>query len=284
MLLAVRVAWFALPLTAGPAVAHGLSDASTPVQVVGAALAWLVWGVVGVAVLVPRTVSLTAVRAAAPATLAVAVWCTVRADVGVAEVVAMAWSALLSAVVLFVPDVTDGFVDGSSYGPEKRMALRVPGPLLLGPVEIVWAALVASVLAGPLLLAAKAWVAGVVALVAGVFVARAAARSLHQLSRRWLVFVRTGFVLHDPLALADPVLLQRQDVVALGPAEVGAEREAVDLSGRALGLALEVRLRAPVTIGLVERRGRRRDVQASRLLFTPVRPGALLNEARARGL
>ena len=52
MLPAVRIAWFGLPLAAGPALAHGLRDASTPVQLVASALAWLlfaltVWPVMG---------------------------------------------------------------------------------------------------------------------------------------------------------------------------------------------------------------------------------------------
>ena len=44
MLLAVRIGWFALPLTVGPALAHGLADVSTTVQVVASILAWLAWG------------------------------------------------------------------------------------------------------------------------------------------------------------------------------------------------------------------------------------------------
>ena len=158
VLLAVRIAWFALPLTVGPALAHGLDGASTPVQVVASALAWLTWGMVTVAVLVPRTVSLTALRIGAPAALAASIWATVHSgDVGVAEVIAIGWTALLAAIVLFMPVVTDLFVDGSSYGPELRMALRTPATLFLGPVEIAWAVVVGGVAAGPLLLAARGW-------------------------------------------------------------------------------------------------------------------------------
>src|SRR3954465_9856262 len=88
VLPAVRIAWFGLPLAAGPALAHGLRDASTPVQVVASALAWLLWGGGAVAVLVPRTVSLTALRVGAPAALAASIWATVRAgDPGIAETV-----------------------------------------------------------------------------------------------------------------------------------------------------------------------------------------------------
>jgi len=285
VLLAVRVAWFALPVTVGPALAHGLRDASTAVQVVASILAWLAWGGVAVAVLVPRTVSLTALRIGAPAALAAAVWATARSgDVGVAEVVGIGWTALLAAVVLFVPVVTDVFVDGSSYGPEKRMALRTPTLLFLGPVELAWAVVVGAIAAGPLLLAARMWVLGAIALVLGAVSVVPALRSLHQLSRRWLVFVRVGFVLHDPLSLADPVLFLRQDVESLGPAPADAEGAATDLTGRALGLALELRLRQKVTMGLIERRNQSRNIDTKRVLFTPARPGALLSEAGERGI
>jgi hypothetical protein len=285
VLLAVRIAWFGLPVTAGLAIAHGLRDASTPVQVVAATLAWLAWGAVAVAVLVPRTVSLTALRVGAPAALAASVWATVSAgEVGAAEILAIAWTALLAAVVLFVPVVTDIFVDGSSYGPELRMALRTPAPLLLGPVELAWAVVVAGLTAGPLLLAARAWIPGVVALVVGGVVVRPALRSLHQLSRRWLVFVRAGVVLHDPLSLADPVLFPRKDVQTLAPAAAEAEGVATDLTGRALGLAVELRTRSKIQIGVVERRGQSRNVSTDWILFTPARPGALLAEARQRGI
>jgi hypothetical protein len=285
VLLAVRIAWFALPLTAGPALADALSDASTPVQAVASILAWAAWGGIAVAVLVPRTVSLTALRIGAPAALAVAVVATVRAgDIGPAEVVAIAWTALLAALVLFVPVVTDAFVDGSSYGPEQRMALRTPAPLFLGPVELAWLVVVAGIAAGPLLLAAKAWVLGAIAIAVAAVAVRPAARSLHQLSRRWLVFVRNGFVLHDPLTLADPVLFPKQEVRSLGPAPADAESDATDLTGRALGLVLEIRLADAIKIGVIEGRGRSANVDTDRLLFTPARPGALLSEARERGI
>jgi len=51
-----------------------------------------------------------------------------------------------------------------------------------------------------------------------------------------------------------------------------------------LGLALELRLRRKVTIGMIERRHQSRNVDTDRMLFTPGRPGALLSEARERGL
>jgi hypothetical protein len=273
MLWALRVGWLALPLTLGPAIAHGLDATSTPVQIVGAALAWLGWGATLVALLVPRSVSLTVVRIGAPAALAAAAWASARSGMGPVEVVGLAWSAAVTALVLFGPAITDAFVDGSSYGPERRMALRVPGTLLLGPVELAWAVAVASVTAGPLLLAAKAWIAGAIALVLGAVALPFCVRALHRLSRRWMVFVPVGVVLHDPVLIGEALLFPRQMVRALGPAT--QDTVATDVTGRALGLVLELQLTEESSV---------RSAKTDRLLFSPVRPGALLQEARSRGL
>lgn len=262
-----------MPLTVGPAMANGLDSASAPVQVVAAGMAWASWGVVLVAVLVPRTVSLTALRIGAPAAFAVSVWVSARSGLDVAEVVAMAWAAALAAAVLFVPAIADAFVDGSSYGPERRMSLRVPGTLLFGPVELTWAGTVAAFVAGPLLLAAKAWVAGVLALAVGAVAAWFGVRALHRLSRRWLVFVPAGVVLHDHLVVGEALLFPKRIVKSLGPA--ASDTTATDVTGRAVGLVLELQLTDVSKV---------READTDRLLFSPARPGALLREARERGL
>ncbi|MEY2437884.1 MAG: hypothetical protein QOF97_2720 [Acidimicrobiaceae bacterium] len=279
-----RIAWFALPLTVGPALAAALGEASAPVQIVGATLAWIAWGTGLVAVLVPRTVGLTALRIGAPAALAVALWAAAtNGEVGPAEIVAVAWAAAAAAVVLFVPALADAFVDGSSYGPERRFVLRLPANLLLGPVELAWLAVAAGIVTGPLLLAARQWVAGAVAVAIGAPLVWLGLRALHQLSRRWVVYVPAGVVIHDPLALSDPVLFPKRSVRSLGAAAVDSEGTATDVSGRALGLVLELRLGEPVEIGLAARRAGERKVETDRLLFTPARPGAVLSEAASRG-
>ena len=82
-----------------------------------------------------------------------------------------------------------------------------PEAILLGGAVLLLAGAT-----GPLLLAARQWVAGGVLTVAGVVVVVVLARALHQLARRWLVFVPAGVVLHDPLGLVEPVLLIRAHV------------------------------------------------------------------------
>jgi hypothetical protein len=176
----------------------------------------------------------------------------------------------------------DLLVDGSSYGAERRFALRTPLWLLLGPVELAWLAVVAGLVAGPVLLAVGEWIAGPILLVAGLALAVLGARALHGLSRRWIVFVPAGVVLHDPMATADPALFPRVILAGIGPAAADDASPALDLSGGAPGLVLEVRLREAVKVGV--RRGRRQieDVDATTIRFTPLRPGAVMAEAVRR--
>jgi hypothetical protein len=89
------------------------------------------------------------------------------------------------------------------------------------------------------------------------------------------------------MTLVDAVLLRRSEVAALGPAapagDSGSAPGRVDLSGGALGLALEVELRKQTPI--TTRAGREmHNQEVDGLIFSPTLPGAMLSEARIRGL
>lgn len=276
-----RIAWAALPLTVGPVLGAALDDRSLAVARTASSVAWLAWVGGLLAVVVPRTVSLTALRVLGPLVLPVAIWAGLQGDAGVGAVVAAGWAALLLVALLW-PEVAESFADGSSYGDERRMLLRTPTPLLLGPVPLAWLAAVAGPVAGPLLLAARQWVLGGLVLAVGLPVAAAAVRALHGLARRWVVFVPAGLVLHDLQALGDPVLFPRSAVAALGPAVDEDGAEVLDLTLGTVGLALQLDVREPIQVG--PRRGRQalELVSASHLRFAPARPGALLGEAQRR--
>jgi hypothetical protein len=193
--------------------------------------------------------------------------------------------AVAATIAAFAPAVADAFVDGSSYGDERRVALRAPLALVAGPVTVAWALAAAGLVAGPLLLAAERWVVGAVALLVGLPLAALVAVRLHALSRRWLVFVPAGVVVHDPITMAEPVLLPRHLLRRIGPASVDAvDRGAVDLTGGALGLAVELRAAEPFP--LARRRGRD-TVEAGgaeAVLVTPGRPATTLEIAADRRL
>jgi hypothetical protein len=277
-----RVMWLLLPLALGPALGDALGDASRPVQVVASAGAWAIWLGTLVATLVPTTASLTVLRIAAPSA-AVAGAAALAADgVSVTTVVGLA-TALAAVLAAAAPETAEAFVAGSSYGDERRLPLKAPLPLLAGPAELAWVAVVAGVCAGPLLLAARQWVAGGITLALGAVVAWWGARVLHTLARRWLVFVPTGVVVHDPLALVDPVLLRRGTVRSLGPAP--ADTDALDLTRAASGLAVEIRVAEPVGLLPVPPRGRPAElVEVEAVLVSPSRPGRVVAEARRRRL
>ncbi|HEX2698916.1 MAG TPA: hypothetical protein VHM89_01775 [Acidimicrobiales bacterium] len=276
---ALRVAWAVLPFTAGPALGDALDPRSRPVQLVASVVLWAVWGAVLAASLVPHPVSLTMVRGAAPAAVAAALAAALD---GHGSPLAVSTTALATGFA-FLPEIGTLFVNGPAYPNERRFLLRAPAPLLLGMLAVVWVVGLAGPVIGMLLVAARQWVAGGVVLAAGVPVAVVLARAVHGLSRRWLVFVPAGVVLHDPIALADPVLFRRQLIVSLGPAD--AATPALDLTQTAPGLALELALSEEVPI-LRAKPGKRLGEAASpsRLLVTPTRPGAVLREAVERGV
>jgi hypothetical protein len=277
----LRVLWLTLPFTVGPALGQALDGSSRPVQLVAAAIAWAVWAVGIVATLVPRTIGLTYLRIAAPTVFVVGVWAAATSDeVAVAAIAAA--GAALALVVVLLPTTGDLFVNGSAYGAERRFALRPPAALLFGPVEIVWALVAAGALTGPLLLAARMWVLGGLATAVGIPLVVFGARSLHQLSRRWLVMVPAGIVIHDPTVVVAQ-LFNTRDIATLRPAP--ADTGAYDLSGGAPGLALELQLRDTVTLELRQRgRARPTMIHATAVMFTPTRPGAVLREATGRSI
>ncbi len=277
-----RVVWLGLPLLEGPALGSALDTRSDGVQVLGTVGAWAVWGIVLVALLVPRATSLTVVRVGAPGALAAAAWAAGPGglDDATQAIVALVASAVAVAAVAS-PAVGDAFVDGSSYGAERRFALRLPVPFALLAVA-TWAAVAAGVVTGPFLLAAEVWVLGALALVVGLAVAYAGVRSLHGLSRRWFVLVPSGIVVHDPLARPDSVMAPRPLIVRIGPAEAGTD--ALDLTLGATGLAIELETSEPLPV-TVRRPHRELDTEpATRVLIAVSRPAAVLDEAETRGL
>ena len=129
--------------------------------------------------------------------------------------------------------------------------------------------------------AAQRWVVATVVLVVGAPLAFQSVKSLHALARRWLVFVPAGPVVHDLLAMADPVLIKRSAITRFGPALVGSA--AADLTSGARGLALEVELHTPVTLALrVHPTADAATVELDSFYFTPTLPGEALDEAERR--
>lgn len=279
----LRALWILLPVSVGMAIIDSLSNRSDAVQNTAEVGLWLAWFVGLVATLAPSTVSLTIVRIIGPASVAI----TLLAVVAAADrwtallVIALGYSTVLTMVVL-LPTTGDPMMNGSAYGSERRMALRPPAAIMLGPVQLVWLVVVAGALTGPLLLASGRVPLGLAAAAIGATAVYFGAKSLHQLSRRWIVFVPAGFVIHDYLSLAESILIQRRQKPTLGPATTNLP-EHLDLSGGALGLALTVGFDDPVPVA-VRKRSQVESTTVNRFVFTPSLPGQLLQEARVRAI
>jgi hypothetical protein len=275
------IAVAALPVPLAPALSGALDGRSAPVVAIAAVAGWTAWGVTLLAALVPTTVSLTILRLLTPAAPLAAVG---SALAGAPSLAAAGGAALgaIAAVVAHSAEVGHRYVQGSAYGDETRFGLRPPGALLL-LLPVGWLAGAAALVGGVGLISADRWLSGLP--VAGLGAAWATLFGLrcHRLSRRFLVFVPAGFVIHDHLVLSDTALFLRAQVAGFGLARAGTG--AADLTGGALGNAVEFRLVEPGTVVLNDRsRPGGRAIHLSAGLVAPSRPGRVLAEARRRGL
>jgi hypothetical protein len=278
----LRVLWLLVPVTAGATLATALDDTSSAFALTAAVGLWVAWAMALVALLVPLPATLTAVRILVPAALAADIWALATIDARAIDGVGLAVAGLATVGVLLAP-TGDAFVDGASYGAERRFGLRIPAALLLGPAELAWAVVVAGAVAGPLLLACGLWGAGAVALLIGWPAAILAGRALHGLHRRWLVFVPAGVVVHDLLVMNDPVLLARRSIASLGPADQTRNDRGPADPPVSFGLALAVALSETIVVASRSRRVAELH-EVDRLVIAPARPGAVLREAADRGL
>lgn len=277
----LRVLWVALPVVVGFGLSGAISELDQPLA--AEVVLWAAWFGGLVACLVPGPISLTAIRVASPAIVALAIVAMIgdRSSTSGPGVVA-AYGALVTSVA-FLAGVGDRMINGSAYGSERRMALRPPGYALFGPVQLAWLLLVAGA-AGPLLAAVTGrWPLALIIALPGLGCSWLGWRILHQLARRWLVFVPAGFVIHDHLLLVESILMERTIVNTIGPATEDRLADAVDLSGGASGLALEVALSEPVQFGR-RQRGEIVNTETMNIVFAPTMPGAVLTEARIRAI
>ena len=243
VLWVARVAWLLLPVTVGAAASRAGSDTSTAIHTVAGVELWVLWAVGLVAALVPTTASLTVLRLLAPAPVLVAAVRTGRAPGPRRR--ARSGRRRGRGGRGLPPGLGRVFCQGSAYGdeahplrPSRRARPRSPAP--------------AVALHGggdrrrPLLLAARQWAPGVVVtLVAGLAAGRPP-RRFHLLSRRFLVFVPAGLVVHDHLVLVETALFRWIEVRSVERALSGTT--ALDLTGGALGAALEVTLDGEQTV------------------------------------
>ena len=279
-----RLAWVAVAVVGGPAIGAAVAARSEAVQVVATIGAWVGWSAGALALAVTGIVSLTAARAIVPAAIVVA-GVAASFGAGAGDVLAIAIPAAVATVLVMSADTGRQYVQASAYGDEQRFLLRPPLGYL-GATTVSWAVLLASVLTAPLAWAAMAWG------LAAVATALAAAGSWllpvrwHQLSRRWLVSVPAGLVVHDPVVLAETFMMPLRRIAAIGVDDHRRGAGGADLTGPTPGLAVEIVLDATATVVLAPRPAtpRGRAIHLTALRVAPSRPGSVLREAARRGV
>jgi hypothetical protein len=282
----LRVAWITLPLTAGPAASSSLASWSEGPRIAGAALLWVGWALGLLATLAPRPVTLTALRVIAPAFVIAAVLAAIAGDASTIAIVGAVVATLVCAVLASGHDIASAAANAIAYGDEQRYPLRVPPALFLGPLPGARLLVMAGVVAPVLLLADGRVVVGVAALLVGAGLVFLLGRSLDSLSRRWAVLVPAGFVVVDPLSLADPTLFLREHVRHVAPeAPTAAPEGVLDLRLGAGAGSVSVRFDEAVDLTRAAR-GRHggATVTTAEILVAVVRRDEMLRKAAERRL
>ena len=279
---AARVAWIVVAVFGGAALQGAVAGRSDVVRWTTAIGGWAPWGAVMLTLAIPSVRSLTIARVVAPLALPV----TIGAAVGGAEAIEVATLALPAGIALFAiftADVGRQFVQASSYGDEGRLPLRFP--VAAGTAAIVtWVMWAPSIVFGPLLLAAKSYLFGGLLSAIGLAGLILLVPRWHRFSRRWLVLVPAGLVVHDPVVLADTLMVRSDQLGGMRLAPV--DTEAADLTGPASGYALEVQSLETVTtvFAFTPQDPGGKAIHMTGFLISPSRPGEALAAAANRGI
>lgn len=276
----LRVTWIALLVSGGRAVDAALADAD-PTHADAVRWILLAGWIIGVAAMaVPAVVTLTATRVVVPLSLPVAIGCWV-AGAGPVDGAVFTGTAVLSTVVAGTAAFGRRFVQASAYGDEDRHLLRPPLPYLVVAV-LAWTAWAAALTVAVIATARGAVVLALITGAIGVAGGALGFPRWHRLSRRWLVLVPAGLVVHDHVVLAETLMIRRQELARLGLAPAGTD--AADFTGPAPGHAVEIRTTESITAlaAMVPGVPAGGALHLTGLLVAPTRPGQALSAAAAR--
>ena len=273
----LRVATLASGITV-PLLADRLDRISTASSLLAITSLWITWAAVLLCVLVPSSVSLTAIRLIAPGHLAVTAVVAVGAlidDVDAVHVVAIV-PTLLTTIVAMSADVGSNFVQSSAYGDEFRVPL-LPPPAFALVLVLGWIIWIASLLVGALALTHEAWIAGGLLIACGALLSWFLPSRFHRFSRRWLVVVPAGLVLHDHVVLAETAMFTRTSIRSIDIAR--GHVDTADLSGGAHGRGIAVELADfdTVVLAATSNRPGGSALHVKSWWVRPSRPGRLIS-------
>lgn len=272
MVRLLRVSILALgatvPLSEG--VLDRLSDAH---RLLASTALWSLWGAMLLCISIPASTSLTAVRLATPAHLVTLLLVVLAAGIDPTTVLVFAVSAIVT-IVAASGEIGAHFIQSSAYGDERRFPLRCPRPSLVVLI-LAWLIWFAATALGAMLLAAGSFF-GVIFLAVAIAGFALLPRRFHRYSRRWLVSVPAGLVIHDHVLLTETAMLPKRLITGVHAWSNGTtpDDEPFDLTGGACSTGVVIRLAEPETIILAPTKdhpgGQAFHVRSARLCPTRV--------------
>ena len=278
----LRLAWILTGVLGGAAIEGAVDGRSSAVRWTAGIAGWTAFAVVLVALLIPSVRSLTVLRVIGPLA-AVAVVASAIGGATAVEVLLLPVPSVAALGVGFTAEIGSWMVQSSAYGDEHRLPLRPP--VAAGTAAVVsWLVWAAAITIGPLCLAARNLAVGIALTIVAVALTAFVGPRWHLMSKRWLVLVPAGLVVHDPIVLADTVMVRTDQLDNLTLAR--ADTDAADLTGPTSGYAIEITTRQSVTtvFAFTPKEPDGRAIHMTAFLVAPSRPGEALRLAVERRL
>lgn len=237
---------------------------------------WFLWSIALLCTLVPSSTSLTAIRLALP-TLSVVV-ISVAVGVGMSSGIAAALAiSVLASLLVMSGEVGNSFVQLAAYGDERRYLLRCP-PALLSVQILSWLVWLALSYVAINAFSSDSPILGAIATAFALALTIVLPPRFHRFSRRWLVAVPAGLVIHDHVVLAETAMFMHNAVAEIGSET--AQSEAADLSGKCRGLGLVIALKDfdTVVFAATPKTPGGTAIHVKSLRVCPTRPGRALTE------
>lgn len=274
--LLLRISVGCLPFI-GAGVGELLDDRSASVQITGTTVAWVVWGAVVIASFISHPITLTVLRIGTPVVAAFIVFVAATQGSSGSQIIGAAVGVAI-LLLSFSAEIGGIYVQASAYGDEKRFALRPP-VVLIAPVLLSVLIADLSILGLPMLVAAKNWAVAIIALIGFFISVKYLLPRIHLLSRRWLVFVPAGIVVHDEIVLSINLMIRKQDLLQMQLARDNSA--AADLSALTWGVPLELSFNKPLDVSLSAIGAKHLKavsaIHAQSVLIAASRPGSVLN-------
>jgi len=238
--IATRVSVVALGLTV-PLLDQAIADYATVAGTTTRIALWAMWAVTFLCILVPSCSALTCLRLATPSNLALVLFTTLATNSWSPRSFVSVMLSLICFCFVFSGEVGNTFVQVSAYGDERRFLLRCPNNMVTVQC-LMWALWVGTAITAVSFFNDENWMTGTVFAVLTVALSYILPSRFHRFSRRWLVGVPAGLVIHDSYALAETAMFMKQSIAHIGIETKSENSEAADLSGGCHGLSITISL------------------------------------------